>query len=427
MNNDPTSHGAWERTAPAAPPTAPLDRDITVDVAIVGAGYTGLSAALHLARGGQSVAVAEAVEVGFGGSGRNVGLVNAGMWVMPDKITETLGVEMGERLLDLLGQGPAEVFDLIRAESINCEAQTSGTLHCAVRATCQREITQRSEQWARRGVDLQVLNGPDAASALGTDAYCGALLDHRAGTIQPLAYARGLAQAAQNAGAHIFTGTPVTDIHPGPNGVTLRTPHGRITAGKVILATDAYTQHIFPEIRQTQIMLPYFNFATKPLSDNLRQTILPSRQGAWDTREVLSSFRMDAAGRLIFGSIGSFRGTGQSVHRGWAQRAIARIFPQLGAVAFESGWYGQIGMTADNMPRLSRFGPDILAISGYNGRGIAPGTVFGRLLAEHLNGQRRLDEIPLPLRDLSVPPMARLREPFIALGAQLVHLVENRF
>ncbi len=195
----------------------------------------------------------------------------------------------------------------------------------------------------------------------------------------------------------------------------------------MILATDAYTQHVFPEIRQTQVMLPYFNFATAPLSDNLRQSILPNRQGAWDTRDVLSSFRMDAAGRLIFGSVGSLSGSGQSVHEGWARRAIARTFPQLGDVAFDSGWHGKIGMTRDNLPRLSRLGPDILAISGYNGRGIAPGTVFGRLLADHLTGQLGLVDIPLPLRSLDAAPFGRLREPLISLGAQLVHLVENRF
>ncbi len=427
MNKDPQSHGVWELTSPEAPRTEVLSGDVTADVAIVGAGYTGLSAALHLARAGRSVVVAEAVEIGFGGSGRNVGLVNAGMWVMPDKITATLGPDMGERLLALLGQAPQEVFDLIRAESIDCEAVRTGTLHCAVGNSGLRELGERASQWRRRGVDLELLKAGNAAAALGSTAYSGALLDHRAGTIQPLAYARGLAKVAQRAGARIYTGTAVTEIVPGAGATRLRTRGGSITAAKVILATDAYTQHVFPEIRDTQVMLPYFNFATQPLSDNLRQSILPYRQGAWDTREVLSSFRMDAAGRLIFGSVGSLRGSGQSVHQGWARRAIARIFPQLGDVAFESGWHGQIGMTRDHLPRLSRLGPDILAISGYNGRGIAPGTAFGRLLAELLTEQRAIGDIPLPLRDLTAVPFGRLREPIIALGAQLVHLVENRF
>ncbi|WP_146586843.1 NAD(P)/FAD-dependent oxidoreductase [Puniceibacterium confluentis] len=426
MNNDPHSHGVWEKTAPDAPVTEVLDQDVTADVAIVGGGYTGLSAALHLARAGQSVVLAEAVEAGFGGSGRNVGLVNAGMWVMPDKIIGTLGSGMGTALLELLGQGPQEVFDLIRAEAIDCQAVRTGTLHCAVGASGLRNLAERAAQWRRRGVDLELLGAENAAAAIGSCAYSGALLDHRAGTIQPLAYARGLARVAQAAGARIFTGSPVLAVETRNGAPLLRTSRGSITAGKVIMATDAYTRHVYPEVRETQVMLPYFNFATRPLSDNLRQSILPYRQGAWDTREVLSSFRLDAAGRLIFGSVGSLTGRGLAVHRNWAHRAIARIFPQLGDVTFESGWCGQIGMTRSNLPRLSCLGPDILAISGYNGRGIAPGTVFGRLLAEHLSGHRSLADIPLPSQQLAAPVFGRLREPLIALGAQLVHLVENR-
>lgn len=132
MKNDPRSHGLWERTAPPPPATVPLAGDIRADVAIVGAGFTGLSAALHLAEGGAKVVVLEAVEAGFGGSGRNVGLVNAGMWVMPDELPAVLGDTYGARLLDLLGHAPRAVFDLIDKHGIACEAERQGTLHCAV-------------------------------------------------------------------------------------------------------------------------------------------------------------------------------------------------------------------------------------------------------------------------------------------------------
>src|SRR5688572_2384873 len=131
MQNDPRSHGLWELTAPAAPATERLAANLSVDVAIIGGGYTGLSAALHLAQAGVRVALIEAVEVGFGGAGRNVGLVNAGMWVMPSQLVSTLGDVHGERLLTLLGNAPSVVFDLIRRHGIACEAEHAGTLHCA--------------------------------------------------------------------------------------------------------------------------------------------------------------------------------------------------------------------------------------------------------------------------------------------------------
>ncbi|MBN9057844.1 MAG: FAD-binding oxidoreductase, partial [Rhizobiales bacterium] len=203
MQNDPRSHGLWERTAPAAPATSPLHRDIKADVVIVGGGYTGLSTALHAARDGLDVALLEGVEFGFGGSGRNVGLVNAGMWVMPDDLPATLGRDHGDRLLDLLGNAPKLVFEIIRSYDIACELETAGTLHCAVGDKGLAEIRQRAAQWSARGAAVRLLDADETAAKLGSRAYAGSLLDLRAGTVQPLAYARGLAHAAIGAGARL--------------------------------------------------------------------------------------------------------------------------------------------------------------------------------------------------------------------------------
>ena len=145
MTDDPRSHGLWARSAPPAPPTPPLDGRIAVDVAIVGGGFTGLSAALHLAEGGTRVAVLEGVGIGFGGSGRNVGLVNAGMWVMPDDLPRALGDLYGARLLDLLGAAPSVVFDLVARHGIACEPERQGTLHCAVGRTGLAELQERAK------------------------------------------------------------------------------------------------------------------------------------------------------------------------------------------------------------------------------------------------------------------------------------------
>ncbi|WP_427024603.1 NAD(P)/FAD-dependent oxidoreductase [Aureimonas ureilytica] len=427
MRDDPRSHGLWEASAPPAPATTALAGELAVDVAVVGGGFTGCSAALHLAEGGVDVAVLEAEEIGFGGSGRNVGLVNAGMWVMPDDLPGALGDVHGERLLRLLGEGPRAVFDLIERHGIACEAERQGTLHCAVGAKGLAELKERERQWRVRGAPVRLLDAAETAAKVGTTAYAGALLDERAGTIQPLAYVRGLARAAIGAGARLFTISPVVSATDEGNAWVLRTPNGSLRARRVIVATDAYASGVWPEIRREQVHLPYFNMATPPLSDNVSRSILPERQGVWDTKDILSSFRFDRAGRLVFGSVGALRRGGQAVHRDWGRRALAKLFPQLEGIPFEYQWYGQIGMTENSLPRFHRLGRDVIAFCGYNGRGIAPGTVFGRCLADLLLGRIGEDALPLPVTPVEAAPRRVLREACYEAGAQAAHLAGARF
>ena len=427
MLDDPRSHGLYEISAPPAPATAALKGSASADVAIVGAGYTGLSAALHLAEGGKSAIVLEARDIGFGASGRNSGLVNAGLWMKPEELLATLGETHGNRILDALGQGPAEVFRLIDTHKIACEAVRKGTLHCGHGEAGRREVSERHRQWAARGAPVELLSAAETARRTGTSAYGSALLDLRAGTLQPLAYARGLAGAALAAGVRIHTASPVTGAKFGDGKWMITTAEGEVAARWLIVATDAYTRLFWPRIRREQIHLPYFNLSTAPLSAELRKSILPGGEGCWDTRTVLSSFRIDAAGRLIFGSVGALRGTGAAIHRDWSRRALRRMFPQLGDPVIETEWYGMIGMTGDHLPRLHRFGPQAIGFCGYNGRGISPGTVFGRMLAEHILGRREEADMPLPVTEFETAPFQGLREAYYEYGAQIAHVAGARF
>jgi glycine/D-amino acid oxidase-like deaminating enzyme len=424
MRGDPTSHGLWELTAPAAPETVSLAGDVYADVVIIGGGYTGLSSALHLAESGARVVVLEASEIGFGGSGRNVGLVNAGMWVMPDTLAGTLGQTYGERLIALLGNGPQKVFDLIEKHGIACEVERAGTLHCAVGRKGLEEIEARAKQWQRRGAPVEVLDADETRRKIGGGNYTGALLDKRAGTIQPLGYVRGLARAALTAGAKIFTESAVLSVADNGSRWTVATASGSVRADWVIVATDAYARGPWSQVRQEQIHLPYFNFATRPLSDNLRASILPERQGAWDTKQVLSSFRFDRAGRLVFGSVGALEGSGAAIHRAWAIRSLRKLFPQLADVEFEAGWFGMIGMTSDNLPRFHKLDRNVIVFSGYNGRGIAPGTVFGGVLATYVLGHVAESDLPLPVAAVEQPRFRAAQEALYRTGSQLVHLTE---
>jgi glycine/D-amino acid oxidase-like deaminating enzyme len=426
MQNDPFSHGLWERTAPPAPPTEALSGERRVDVAVVGAGFTGLSAALHLARAGVSVAVLEGVEIGFGGSGRNVGLVNAGLWIMPDEVPEILGREHGERLLAILGDAPSVVFDLIREHGIDCEAERAGTLHCAPDRKGLEDLGERERQWQARGAPVRLLSREETAARVGTGAYLGSLLDERAGTIQPLSYVRGLARAAIQAGAQIYTASPVLSTERDGECWRVRAAGGSVRADWIIVATNAYTTAPWPQVRAELVHLPYFNFAMPPLSESALARILPGREGIWDTKEILSSLRRDRQGRLVFGSVGALRGTGAAVHGAWAKRSLRKLFPFLGAIEFESAWYGKIGMTVDATPRYHRFDRNVVGFSGYNGRGIAPGTVFGRYLARLVSGEIGEQDLPLPVTDPQAQGFRPLRETFYEAGAQLAHFVGAR-
>lgn len=422
MLNDPRSHGLWERTAPPPPPTEKIVGNTVAEVAIVGAGYTGLSTALHLAERGLDVVVLEAVEIGCGAAGRSSGLVNAGLWVMPSVLKETLGPLYGGRILELLRNSPQTVFDIVDKYKIACELQRAGTIHCGEGQKGATEIRERARQWQALDAPVRVLEGEELRAKTGSSAYRAALLDNRAGTIQPLAYVRGLGRAALTAGARVFTGSPVERITRQGGVWHLTTPGGGVRAKWAVLSTDAYTSRIMPELRGSQVGVPFFHVATAPLSDNVRRTILPEGQGAFDTRTVLGCFRTDDAGRLIVGSAGALRGTGSPVHRGWARRHMQWLFPQLGNVAFENEWYGRIGMTNDHLPRLHAPADNMIALTGFNGRGIAPGTVFGREFARHIVGEVTLDEMFLPVTTPRNAPFRAAREGYYEIGAQIAHL-----
>ncbi|WP_334193080.1 NAD(P)/FAD-dependent oxidoreductase [Pararhodobacter sp.] len=409
--------GLWAVTAPAAPALTPVAGDTTADIAVVGAGYTGLSAALTAAESGARVVVLEAQGIGAGGSGRNVGLVNAGLWIMPDEVEAKLSP--GNPLPSMLANAPAAVWATIERHRIACEARPVGTLHCAPDAAGLAALAERERQWQARQVAVRLLSPEETRARTGSACFQGALFDPRAGTVQPLAYARGLGHAAIRAGARLHAPSPVTSAERRGGEWILTTPGGRVTAPKVIWAGNAYGQG--PAANKAVAIMPYFNFATDPLPEDLRRTILPGGEGAWDTATVLSSFRLDAAGRFVIGSIGQL-GVDLAVHEGWARRMMGRLYPQLKGRVFAHRWYGRIGITPDALPRLVEAGEGAFGITGYNGRGIAPGTVLGRALARAAMGEEKLP----PLAPAKPDPLRGIRTLGLRVGAAAMHLIDRR-
>lgn len=240
----------WEHLTPSRPDRAALNGEVKVDVCVIGAGITGLSAAIHLLEQGKSVAVLEAHRTGHGGSGRNVGLVNAGMWIPPDEIEAGFGEAVGSQLNRMLGAAPSLVFSLIDKYNIDCQLRREGTLHMAHNARGEADLRSREEQWKRRGAPVELLTGQACEQATGTKKIAAALLDRRAGTLNPMAYTSGLANAAAGLGGQLFDHSPVTRLERQGAQWSVQTAQGSVQAAQVVIASNAYTEGEWTELRR---------------------------------------------------------------------------------------------------------------------------------------------------------------------------------
>ena len=398
----------WSVTAPPGPACAPLTGAQRAQAAVIGAGYTGLSAALHLAEAGREVVVVEAADIGDRASGLNGGQVIPGVKPDPDTLDRLLGPYTGGRLVATTGAGPDLVFDLIARHGIECEARRAGWIQPATSEAALEQLARRVEQWLRRGAAVALLSRSEVLQLTGSALYRGGLLDRRGGTVQPLAYVRGLAQAVLRAGGRIRTYSPALRLGRRGGSWTIDTPQGSVSAPVVIIATDAYTDAISDELRRTMVPVPSFQVATAPIPAELRSTILPEGQAASDTWHLLRYFRLDTSGRLVLGSRGTFAQSPQLRDVQYHYHAVHEIFPQLKGIPFEYHWGGLVAITQDQLPHLHEPAPGLLAGLGYNGRGVAMATVLGRVLARRALGAQVADlgfpvspVVPLPFHALS--------------------------
>lgn len=420
------THGGnlWESSAKETFQAAVLTDNIDVDLVTIGGGYTGLSAALEAVKQGARVAVLEAQTIGFGGSGRNVGLVNAGLWLPPEKVIEILGEGAGQRLNQVLAAAPDAVFDLIDLYSIDCEPVRNGTLHCAHSKRGFGQLQDRYRQQMNAGAPVSLLSETVAKARTGSAAVFGALHDARAGTIHPLSYARGLARAATSSGAQVYERSQAISIAQEGGAWRVTTAQGDVTARHLLVATNAYHKPVENLAIAPVTMVSFFQLATNPLDSDLVQTILPRGEGCWDTGTVMTSFRTDDANRFIIGGMGQLDDFG--VNRNWARRAMVRHYPQLATTRLNYSWSGQIAMPDDHLPKVLRLGQasDLsgYAVLGYSGRGIGPGTIMGRAVARALLGVDE-DQIPLVPVDQFGVGFVRGKTIFYETAARVGHFL----
>ncbi|WP_158970041.1 NAD(P)/FAD-dependent oxidoreductase [Chachezhania sediminis] len=410
----------WTHSNTETAATQPLTADAVADLVIIGAGFTGCAAALEAARAGRKAVVLEAQTIAHGGSGRNVGLVNAGLWLKPDEVVAQMGEAAGSRLTEELGKGPAAVFSLIREYDMDCEATPAGTLHLAHSQAGLADLQDRFRQGNRLGAPVQMLDRDETIRRTGSQAFHGALLDPRAGTVQPRAYCTGLARAAISLGASIHETSPVTRIRHVDGTWQVSSNGHTVTAPALLVATNAYHQLASGAYAPQYVTVNYCQFATAPMTDAQRDQVLPGGEGCWDTALVMSSVRTDRAGRLIVGGMGQSDGPGGAIHAGWARRKLAKLYPELADLPFEHAWSGRIAMTSDHVPKAVEFGPSAYAVFGFSGRGICPGTVIGTAAAKALTGAGA-DAMPMPVVRGYSERFTGPRSAYYEFGATLTH------
>jgi gamma-glutamylputrescine oxidase len=383
----PSNGASWYRaTAKSAPEYPRLKGEQRADVCIVGAGYTGLSAALELALAGYRPVVLEAETVGFGASGRNGGQICTGFSPGQAKVVAQVGEANAKKCFDLAEEAKALIAERVRAYNIDCDL-TWGYLHAATKHSKVRDLHEMRDEWARYGYhDHQLLSKQELEEKLGTTVYHGALREARAGHFHPLNYCIGLATAAAQAGAQIFERSRVVRVET-EGEPQAWTEAGSVKAKFMIIAGDAYLGRLVNKLYYAVMPITSFIVATEKLGHNRAKGLIRDNEAVADTNWVLDYFRRSSDDRLLFGGRAAYSNIEPPNLKANMRRRMLGIFPQLEDVAIEYSWGGFIGITYNRLPDMGRLGKSTYYAHGYSGQGVALANLYGKLIAEAVRGQ----------------------------------------
>ncbi|WP_261844376.1 NAD(P)/FAD-dependent oxidoreductase [Aliamphritea ceti] len=403
-----------------------LRGETEADVCIVGAGFTGLSAALHLAQKGYSVVLLDAEKVGWGASGRNGGQVCQGQNMDHEDMIDKVGRQAADSLWDMSVESVELVKSLIAEHQIECDLK-QGVLHVAAKPGHVEEIRE-SVEYKRNVIgykDIEYVDTSDVQSMLGTDRYHGGELWKEAVHLHPLNYALGLAEAAAKAGVRIYENTRVTDYTKGENPV-VTTTEGSVKAKYVLLACNGYLGKLEPRIAGKIMPINNFIIATEPLSDEQCRAINREDYAVADSRFVINYFRLSGDNRLLWGGGENYTSTFPADIPSFVRKYMLEFYPQLKDVNIDYGWGGTLAITLNRMPHFDRIDQNVFVAQGYSGHGVALATLGGKLMAEAISGSaEKFDtfaKVPTP----TFPGGTLLRWPGLVAG-MLYYSLRDRF
>lgn len=412
MAHPPSYYAA---TANNDAPVTQLAGDEEADVCIVGAGYTGLSAALHLAERGYSVAVLEAERIGWGASGRNGGQLGVGQRKDQRALEETLGKEWAHRLWDLGLESNALVKDLIARHKIDCDLNP-GLLHAGWKAGdaewLKEEVGHFADEYGYTA--MRYVPREEIREMVATDRYHGGILEEAGAHLHPLNYALGLARAAREKGVRIHEQSRVIDVTQ-TDPAAVRTTGGTVRARHVVLACNGYLGKLEPRVAGTIMPINNFIIATEPLGARARELIRDDLC-VQDTKFVIDYYRLSADGRLLFGGGESYSPKFPDDIASFVRKPMLRVFPQLKDVRIDYAWGGTLAITLTRMPNFGRLTPNVIFAHGYSGQGINIATLGGKLIAEAVAGQAERFDVMAKLKTPKFPGGTLLRYPGLVAG-----------
>ena len=384
-----------------------------VDLVVVGAGFQGLSTALHAARAGLSVQVIEAGGIGAGASGVNGGQVIPGLKQDPETLRALLGEAAADRLTGFAARTADAVFDLIANEKLEVEHQRNGWIQAAHTETALQTAMQRNRQWRAHGADVALLNHAEVELLTGAQGYRGGWIDRRAGVVNPLALVHEVARIATEAGAGLVLNDPVTSLVRDGHTWRIRTVGGRlIGARKVLVATHACSGSLVPKLARSFVWMNSFQIATEPLPAEF-DFILPGGQAVSDSRRIVVYYRRSPDGRLVLGGRGPMRAPKTAQDWGHLERALHRLYPMLASMRIEHRWFGRVAMTPDQFPHLHEPEEGLMMAAGCQGRGVGLMLSLGEPIARYLaTGDAGC--LPLPLTPIRTIPLHRFRRVGVA-------------